>query len=1026
MTQKVDRMKDDNNQTLKKWQEKIGAKILQWKDKLIHSGTDLVYYTLCATALYPVIETMQTGDPSFLLLLTADFGISLIANQIQSIKDAGEEKAPQLLQTQVKENPEIKEELDCILEKLDVIELARGAMTEEERAAFFEQFKRSLPKTSAIKLKDRRVFIQGDLKYSIVNTGDGVNITYYGPRSTHNEIHIHAPDPLETAEKARQEKIFQYLDALIHDCQILPLRPVGMVSTGDIEMTLDQIYIQLDVEDLQGINKVARTSALKIAYDKSRFVLLGDPGSGKSTFVKMLARSTALDWQQKSSDPILGTQCIPIILILRELAEDLRKINPEKPDEDLIQSQFTGQITKILTADKFGLTGFTDDFLRIMRNQQTLFIFDGMDELPQDLRKTARIWIETVIQHLRPLKAIVTCRIRSYSDETVIQGYRAFTLAPFNEDQITNFTLAWYRANSELTTPEKQEDRAQHFFQQIKADENIFDMAANPLLLTQMAVLHQRDTRLPDQRVLLFEEIVKLLLSRWQDHSGAHFEMSDDLTNLFKESDKVRLALEHLAFISHQSFKGKKGAADLPRLTALETLNQHFKDYGLAEEFLGYLDQRSGLLQGKGGTIKQADTYSFPHQTFQEYLAGCHLNRLSQHAKLRLLAEIAGEGDFWDVVFQLSIEERVHIGKDPNLVDLAEKICNYCGPDSENGYRMVYWSALLEKLLGEETIRAYDDPKHNITIGGEYLSTLREKLLTVATGIKLTPAEQIEAVDILESLSYIPVDLYSFVEIPGNESIPTFLIGKYPVTNAQYARFLKPENFTNQSLWMDLLIYASPEEAYREMGSTGAAGWDWLQAAIQDDDYLIEDGVLLPRYWWESRFGDRCATTPVVGVTWWEANAYTRWLHVHWDELEEGQQGLPNPATIRLPLEEEWVLAASGKRGGKVSERYAFGTLKTPKEEIAQYCNTEESGIRRTTPVWMYPQGASPNGVMDMSGNVWEWQVNLFQKDEEWQAIRGGSWNSRNWRARLPYRYHYFGQGDRLSTLGFRLVALPS
>jgi formylglycine-generating enzyme required for sulfatase activity len=311
----------------------------------------------------------------------------------------------------------------------------------------------------------------------------------------------------------------------------------------------------------------------------------------------------------------------------------------------------------------------------------------------------------------------------------------------------------------------------------------------------------------------------------------------------------------------------------------------------------------------------------------------------------------------------------------------------------------------------------------------------KQDLLQNAQDSLLNPIERAEAADALDRLGYAPEELYSMVEIHGDEKCATFWIGKYPVTNAQYARFLKPENFADRNLWEDFPRFASPQENYRIMDSTGKAGWDWLQKELRDKGNPVEDGVLYPRYWWDTRFGAQRPSAPVVGVTWWEANAYARWLRRHWEALEEGRQGarlgLAKPALIRLPREDEWVKAASSPAtsgpaaGGEADGRYAFGTMENPEEEITRFCNTSESGIRRTTPVWTYPQGASPNGAMDMSGNVWEWQGNHYDKDHDTWAYRGGSWLSNHPNARVSFRDPSFGLHDWYYGIGFRLVSLP-
>jgi formylglycine-generating enzyme required for sulfatase activity len=174
----------------------------------------------------------------------------------------------------------------------------------------------------------------------------------------------------------------------------------------------------------------------------------------------------------------------------------------------------------------------------------------------------------------------------------------------------------------------------------------------------------------------------------------------------------------------------------------------------------------------------------------------------------------------------------------------------------------------------------------------------------------------------------------------------------------------------------------------------------------------------------DCRLDPQGKTAPVVAVTWYEANAYCKWLAEQrelpeWRSLERLNRGGAR-LELRLPSEAEWVEAAGGEAGG----RFAWGELKNPEKEIIRYANTEESGIGRTTPVWMYPQGKSPRGVMELSGNVWEWQANFWDKDHHTLSLRGGSW-------------YYFWSGARVASrdnlspvdswhyFGFRLFARP-
>jgi len=188
-------------------------------------------------------------------------------------------------------------------------------------------------------------------------------------------------------------------------------------------------------------------------------------------------------------------------------------------------------------------------------------------------------------------------------------------------------------------------------------------------------------------------------------------------------------------------------------------------------------------------------------------------------------------------------------------------------------------------------------------------------------------------------------------------------IGHYPVTNAQYRRFVEAGGYEERAYWSD-------------------EGW-----RVKRKNKWTE-----PRYWRDSKWNQ--PDQPVVGVSWYEAEAYARW------------------AGGRLPSEIEWEKAARGIDG----REYPWGDGFDPSR-----CNIDESGIGKTTPVGKYsPRGDSPYDAADMAGNVWEWCADWYDEDKTFKVLRGGSWNYTQWDALCPYRYrgypHYW-YGSR----GFRV-----
>lgn len=263
----------------------------------------------------------------------------------------------------------------------------------------------------------------------------------------------------------------------------------------------------------------------------------------------------------------------------------------------------------------------------------------------------------------------------------------------------------------------------------------------------------------------------------------------------------------------------------------------------------------------------------------------------------------------------------------------------------------------------------------------------------------------------------IDLDLYRFIQIPATDEVPySFCIGKYPVTNAQYGRFLKAPDFANPIYWLEFTKF---DEKCDRIGNWGKQGFDWLQEELKK----TKSKALMPQYWGNLNFGYPNPHNPVVGVSWHEANAYCEWLFQNWNALPESKANLfLKPQEIRLPLESEWITSAGGE-----NPEYRYPWDEAGKEtmslkEIVHHANVRISGIKHTTPVNNYTLGKSPHGVMDMAGNVWEWLANFDDISHDTLSLHGASWESSEDHARVSMRIDYV-PSFRYSTVGFRLVA---
>ena len=238
------------------------------------------------------------------------------------------------------------------------------------------------------------------------------------------------------------------------------------------------------------------------------------------------------------------------------------------------------------------------------------------------------------------------------------------------------------------------------------------------------------------------------------------------------------------------------------------------------------------------------------------------------------------------------------------------------------------------------------------------------------------------------------------------KEVPNVYFAKYPVTNKLYRRFIRYLEKKEREL-LEIL----PKREFNKRMTEFASGIKGF------GKYLGTD----PKQWAEmlrsthdqvKRFkGD---DQPVVRISWFVARAYCFWLSLA--DVALGSPAIDESGhKYRLPTELEWEWAAGG---GK--REYPWPAEKgLPSEKLANY----KLNLGATTPVGHYPEGATPEGLMDMAGNVWEWMENWCDEDENEQtrSLRGGSWGSDENDLRCSGR-----AGDypdiRGNSVGFRVV----
>jgi formylglycine-generating enzyme required for sulfatase activity len=850
---------------------------------------------------------------------------------------------------------------------------------------------------------------------------------------------------------ARQANERAYLTALLVNPrygrwarQFVPL--AGILTTTELPPGFTDVpseFTELAVSGQGAGRQVRRIPLTDITEALARhdaLALLGEPGAGKTTTLYKLALDAARRRLTSGQDQA------PLLL---SLADYRGYPSPQA----FLQATWTHSLGR-------------DDLTERLRRGELLLLCDALNEMPfaddRDYREKVAAW-RRFAGEWPGNRLVFTCRSRDYSEPL---GLPQVEIERLDDRRVQEF-LAKYLAS--------QPGLAETAWTRL-AGSPLLALVRNPYYLSMLCLILAGKGAWPANRGQLFDEFAGYLLRREADRGHPDWPGLEPLrTALAGLAEAIqplgqgtRLPRPELLKRIPSQVDGKDGPASTPPQTILRL--------GLAATLLD-----TELAPGETEMVR------FYHHQLQEYFAARALLRrfvvgedLSGRWRApRLAREMPATGALGDYEplppppaagWEEATILAVGLAADPAaLVEAVRRVNPVLAARclAESG---VAPSPALLKTVQEDLLVEMGNRQAHLRArlaAGDALAALGDlrfrEIQVDGRRVLLPPLIRIPAGPVMLGSRRWQVWWLTRRGFPAEEELPrhpvqvaAFAIGQYPVTNAEYACFMAAGGYQQEGYWRTAAARAWLRGEITDSGVVGDLMNVWR--ALRTDPKLLKrlswsprdkaawEQVLQmeeaearavfarqyadrprdrPAFWADERYNG--PAQPVVGVNWYEAAAYCAWLTGQMGRVPHvpGTSQVPG-TSARLPTEAEWERAARMGRGWV----YPWGN-----RWDAGRANTWEGHVLRPNPVGVYPDGATPERIHDLSGNVWEWTASLYQpypyraddgrNDPEAdgpRVVRGGSWLGPQRAARCAVRGRD-GPGYFLTLIGFRVVA---
>ncbi|HEV7668570.1 MAG TPA: SUMF1/EgtB/PvdO family nonheme iron enzyme [Thermoanaerobaculia bacterium] len=693
-------------------------------------------------------------------------------------------------------------------------------------------------------------------------------------------------------------------------------------------------------EEIEGMGTRTRAkNVLDLLRTHDGLVLLGDPGAGKSTLLKFLALRFA-----RGEGEALGLGLrLPVLAPLATYAGKLAK------DRSLSLPAFLAALLE--EQGVVQASALVDEGLCRGR---LLFLFDGLDEVSDETLRhlvVARVKDFYCAARQAGNKFVLTSRIVGYLEVRLeAEGLAEGTLTDFDDREIEIFVIRWTaavenaaRGAGEVASIDAARER-NDLLRSIRRDPGVRRLAANPLLLTILALVKRQGIELPERRAELYDLYLRVLLRQWNLARSLSGEPSPAL--------EVRETLQILAPLALWMQEESPGKSEVAEGALRAEVTRRFEVQGegnpvlAADRFLDGVRRHTALLIDRGGK-----RFGFIHPTFQEYLAAVAWVRTAQMGIEKLVEALAERmGDpAWLEVSLLAIGDLAREREEAAGQVLTVLLTNNPGPPGE-----------VEIFAG----RAVLDAGH-MGVPAEVRAQVIDRLLPILRNELIPAARRAAAGEVLAGL--------------GDPRIEVMTLAGMEFCWIPAGRFLMGSRKNEEDSLEE-------ECEQHELGIDYGYGIGRFPVTVAQFVEYIERSGNRPK---DALRG--AANTPVNWLSWHEALGFCHWLTETW----RSEKRIPERCEVRLPSEAEWEKVARG--GLEIPTTVKFSTLEDLNRVMTLEPNPEpsraypwgasfdpnrgncyETGIGRPSAVGCFPGGVSPYGTEELTGNVWEWTRSVW------------------------------------------------